>query len=505
MQTKDENLREEATGSELLQVRRDKLDALREAGRDPYRLVTFDKSHSSADIANGFDALEGKTVSVAGRLMSKRIMGKASFANMLDGLGAIQIYVRREDLGEEAYDEFKKTDIGDILGVSGIVFKTRTGEISVHANTVTLLSKSLLPLPEKWHGLKDPDLRYRQRYVDLIVNPEVRQAFRTRSRVLNIIRRELDGRGYLEVETPVLHNHPTNSAAKPFKTHHNTLDIDMYLRVETELSLKRLIIGGFEKVYEIGRIFRNEGMSVKHNPEFTSIELYEAYTDYKGMMAICEGLFTTLANEILGTYHINYQGTEIDLTPPWRRLTMAEAVREYSGADFSTIETDEQAMQAALACGIDLGEKVMTRGEVLNLLFEEKVEENLIQPTFILDYPVEISPLAKRTPYDSRLTERFEAFIYGREMGNAFTELNDPIDQRERFIEQAKIKHGEGEFEIDEDFITAMEYGMPPTGGMGLGIDRMVMLFTDSPSIRDVLLFPTMKPRMEQIKDEAED
>jgi lysyl-tRNA synthetase, class II len=504
MQTIDENVREEAGSVELLQVRRDKLDALRQAGRDPYKLVTFNKSHSSRQIIDGYEGLEGKQVSIAGRLISKRIMGKASFANMLDGEGTIQFYVKREDLGEEAYDEFKKTDIGDILGVSGFVFKTRTGEISVHAQTATLLSKSLLPLPEKWHGLKDQDLRYRQRYVDLIVNPEVRQAFRTRSRIMGIIRRELDAKGYLEVETPVLHNHATNSAARPFKTHHNTLDIDMFLRVETELALKRLIVGGLERVYEIGRIFRNEGMDVKHNPEFTSIELYEAYTDYNGMMNICEQLHCVIAQEVLGTYKLNYQSTEIDLTPPWRRLTMTEAVKEYSGVDFSTIETDEQARQAVLSCGIDLGEKAISRGEALNLLFEEKVEENLIQPTFICDYPVEISPLAKRTPYDNRLTERFEAFIYGREMGNAFTELNDPIDQRERFVEQAKIKHGEGEFEIDEDFITAMEYGMPPTGGMGLGIDRMVMLFTDSASIRDVLLFPTMKPRTEQTKGEVE-
>ena len=495
MQTTEDNLREE---SELLQVRRDKLSALRAAGRDPYKVVTFDKSHSSRQVLDGYEALEGKTVSVAGRLVSKRIMGKASFANVLDGEGTIQIYAKRDDLGEEAYEEFKKTDIGDIVGVVGFVFRTRTGETSVHAQAVTLLCKSLLPLPEKWHGLKDPDLRYRQRYVDMIVNPEVRQAFRTRSRILSTIRRVMDGKGYLEVETPVLHNHATNAAARPFYTHHNTLDIDMVLRVELELYLKRLIVGGFERVYEIGRIFRNEGMSVKHNPEFTMLEMYEAYTDYNGMMALAEELYSTIALELTGGYKLSYQGTEIDLTPPWRRLTMAEAVRQYSGVDFSLIETDEQARAAAASLGIDLGERKASRGEVLNLLFEETVEEHLIQPTFICDYPVEISPLAKRTPYDNRLTERFEAFIFGREMGNAFTELNDPIDQRERFVEQAKIKHGEGEFQVDEDFLTAMEYGMPPTGGMGLGIDRMIMLFTDSASIRDVLLFPTMKPRAEQ-------
>jgi lysyl-tRNA synthetase class 2 len=435
--------------------------------------------------------------------MTKRVMGKATFANILDGAGTIQIYVRLEDLGEESYEEFKKTDIGDILGVAGFVFRTRTGEVTVHAKAVTLLCKSLLPLPEKWHGLKDQDLRYRQRYVDLIVNPEVRQVFRTRSKILSIIRNVLDAKGYLEVETPVLHNKPTNSASKPFRTHHNTLDIDMYLRVETELSLKRLIVGGFEKVYEIGRIFRNEGMSVKHNPEFTSIEMYEAYTDYRGMMALVEELYIAVAREVLdGSYKLTYQGTEIDLAEPWKRMTMTEAVLEYTGIDFSTIQAKNMTLNELynhsrlqeIPYSTDM-DNLLTRGEALNRLFEDNVEEHLFQPTIICDYPVEISPLAKRTPYDSRLTERFEAFIYGREMGNAFTELNDPIDQRERFVEQAKIKHGEGEFEIDEDFITAIEYGLPPTGGMGLGIDRMIMLFTDSPSIRDVLLFPTMKPR----------
>ncbi len=479
---------------ELLQIRRDKLQALQAAGRDPYQIVTFDRTHFSTQIVEGFEALEGKEVSIAGRLMTKRIMGKASFANVQDGLGAIQVYVKRDDLGEEVYEDFKKTDIGDIVGVRGLVFRTRTGEISIHASAVTLLSKALLPLPEKWHGLKDQDLRYRQRYVDMIVNPEVRAAFRTRSRILGIIRRVMDGRGYLEVETPVLHNHATNAAAKPFRTHHNTLDLDMVLRVELELYLKRLIVGGLEKVYEIGRIFRNEGMSPKHNPEFTMLEMYEAYTDYHGMMDLCEDLYTTVARELLGGYQLTYQGVDIDLAPPWRRITMSQAVLEMSGVDFAQIADDEAARAAARTHKLHLEHPGMTRGEILNLFFEEFCEAKLIQPTFICDYPVEISPLAKRTPYDSRLTERFEVFIYGREMGNAFTELNDPIDQRQRFIEQAKKKYMEGEFEIDEDFVTAMEYGMPPTGGMGLGIDRMIMLFTDSASIRDVLLFPTMKP-----------
>ena len=495
MQPREESPREEQPQlDELLQVRRDKLQALQQAGRNPYSIVTFDRTHFSTQVLEGFDTLEGQEVSVAGRLMTKRIMGKASFANVQDGLGAIQVYAKRDDLGEEVYEDFKKTDIGDIVGVRGVVFRTRTGEISIHASAVTLLSKSLLPLPEKWHGLKDQDLRYRQRYVDMIVNPEVRTAFRTRSKILSIIRRVMDGRGYLEVETPVLHIHATNAAAKPFRTHHNTLDLDMVLRVELELYLKRLIVGGLEKVYEIGRIFRNEGMSPKHNPEFTMLEMYEAYTDYHGMMDLCEDLYTTTAREVMGGYELGYQGTQINLAPPWRRVTMTQAVLEQTGVDFAGIADDAAARAIAREKGVHLQHDGMTRGEILNLFFEEFVEGTLIQPTFICDYPVEISPLAKRTPYDPRLTERFEVFIYGREMGNAFTELNDPIDQRERFIEQAKKKFIEGEFEIDEDFVTAMEYGMPPTGGMGLGVDRMIMLFTDSASIRDVLLFPTMKP-----------
>jgi Lysyl-tRNA synthetase (class II) len=481
--------------SEILRVRREKLQSLRETGGDPYLLTRFDKTHSSAQVLSGFDALEGKPVRVAGRVMSRRLMGKACFSHIQDEAGQLQLYVRQDMLGEAPYAQFKKLDIGDIVGAEGEVFKTNAGEISIKAASVTLLAKSLLPLPEKFHGLRDTDLRYRQRYVDLIVNPEVRDTFRARAKVLGIIRRVMDSRGYLEVETPVLHIHATNAAAKPFRTHHNTLDLDMVLRVELELYLKRLIVGGLEKVYEIGRIFRNEGMSPKHNPEFTMLEMYEAYTDYNGMMDLCEEIYTAAAQELLDGYRLTYQGTDIDLTPPWRRVTMTQAVLEQSGVDFGNIADDDAARAAAREKGLHLEHEGMTRGDILNLFFEEFVEPTLIQPTFICDYPVEISPLAKRTPYDSRLTERFEVFIYGREMGNAFTELNDPIDQRERFIEQAKKKFIEGEFEIDEDFVTAMEYGMPPTGGMGLGVDRMLMLFTDAASIRDVLLFPTMKPR----------
>ena len=481
--------------SELIRIRREKLSGLRQAGHDPYNITRFEKTHSSSQIIEHFDTMEGKPVSVAGRLMSKRVMGKASFSHIQDMDGQIQLYVRRDVLGEEPYAEYKKFDIGDIVGVTGEVFKTNKGETSVKAHSITLLAKSLLPLPEKFHGLKDVDLRYRQRYVDLIMNPEVRTAFQVRSKIMSIIRRVMDEKGYLEVETPVLHMHATNAAAKPFRTHHNTLDLDIVLRVELELYLKRLIIGGIDRVYEIGRIFRNEGMSPKHNPEFTMLEMYEAYTDYNGMMDLCENLYTTIAQQVLGGYKLKYQDADIDLTPPWRRITMTQAVKEQTGIDFAEIADDEAARSLAKEKELHMENIDMSRGEILNLFFEEFVEPTLIQPTFICDYPIEISPLAKRTPYDPRLTERFEIFIYGREMGNAFTELNDPIDQRERFIEQAKKKFTEGEFEIDEDFVTAMEYGMPPTGGMGLGIDRMVMLFTDSFSIRDVLLFPTMKPK----------
>ena len=481
--------------SQVVKIRREKLDELKAQGCDPFEQVRFSRTHHSADIAGQYDTLEGETVAVAGRLMAKRIMGKASFGHVLDAVGSIQIYLRRDELPEGQYDAFKKMDIGDLVGVSGRVFKTRTGEVSLHVTQIELLAKSLLPLPEKFHGLKDPDLRYRQRYVDLIVNPEVRDTFKMRSAILREIRRYMDDRGYLEVETPVLHDHATNSNARPFKTHHNTLDMDMYLRVETELALKRLIVGGLEKVYEIGRIFRNEGMDTRHNPEFTTIEMYEAYTDYKGMMDLAEGLFVHIGQTLCGTLEIPYQGRLIDLTPPWNRMTMAEAVKQYAGVDMLTVEGDEAARALAREKGVPVREDD-TWGEVLNAFFEEKVEENLVQPTFIYDYPVEVSPLAKRKKEDPRLTERFEFFMNCQEMGNAFSELNDPIDQRERFVRQAIAKHGENaDFEIDEDFVTALEYGMPPTGGMGIGVDRMVMLFTDAPSIRDVLLFPTMRPR----------
>lgn len=481
--------------SELLQIRRDKLSALQEAGKDPFHITKWNRTHLAKDIVDRFDELEGQAVSIAGRIMTWRDMGKASFIDLRDGSGRIQVYIRINDVGEEAYAEFGRWDTGDIIGVEGTVFRTRRGEISVHATSLKLLSKSLIPLPDKFHGLKDPDTRYRQRYVDLIINPEVKDTFIKRSRIISLIREFLDARGYIEVDTPVLHTLEIGAAARPFITHHNTLDMDMYLRIETELYLKRLIVGGFEKVYEIGRIFRNEGMSPRHNPEFTSIEMYEAYTDYHGMMALAEGLVSTVAKETVGGFTVTYGGESIDLTPPWKRMTMIEAVRTHTGVDFDALSTDEEARQAARDHGVAVP-PVATWGSVLNEFFEEKVEQHLIQPTFIVDYPVEVSPLAKRCPGDPRLTERFELFITGRELGNAFTELNDPIDQRERFIQQARNKHGDGEYDIDEDFITAMEYGMPPTGGMGIGLDRFIMLLTDAPSIRDVLLFPTMRPEM---------
>ena len=482
---------------ELIAIRRQKLRALEDEGRSPFDVKVFDFTHGAGDIHAGFETMEGQTVRLAGRMMSKRDMGKAFFCDIQDTTGRIQLYVKVDDLGGDAFSAFKKFDISDVIGVEGFVFRTRRGEISVHCKTVTLLAKSLRPLPEKFHGLRDSDLRYRQRYLDLIMNADTRKTFLIRSRIIQTIRGEMAKRGYLEVETPVLHSHATNAAAKPFRTHHNTLNMDMVLRVELELHLKRLIIGGFDRVYEIGRIFRNEGMSVKHNPEFTMMEMYQAYTDYNGMMELCEEIYAACARDVLGADTLTYQGTEINLARPWKRMTMCGAVKEYAGVDFDGIQTDGEAYNAAKAAGLPV-EKDMKRGDIINLFFEEKAEANLIQPTFICDYPIEISPLAKRTPYDPRLTERFEVFIYGREMGNAFTELNDPVDQRERFVEQAKKKHKEGEFEIDEDFVTAMEYGMPPTGGMGLGIDRMVMLFTDSASIRDVLFFPTMKPEIQR-------
>ena len=482
--------------SELLQIRRDKLAALQQAGRDPFAVTTYDRSHENADIRSRFDALEGARVRIAGRMTAKRIMGKASFAQLLDGSGAMQVYVRRDDVGEEAYAAFKAYDIGDILGVSGTVFKTRTGEISVHADAVALLAKSLRPLPEKFHGLRDTDLRYRQRFVDLIVNPEVRDTFRKRSRIIAEIRRRMDAQGFIEVETPVLSTAASGASARPFVTHHNTLDLDMYLRIATELPLKECIVGGLERVYEIGRLFRNEGMDAMHNPEFTTIEAYQAYTDYNGMMALAEDLFSHCCLAVNGTTRITYQGTPVDLTPPYRRLPMNDAVREYTGADFLACETDEQARALAKSLGLAVEDPEATRGRLLVAAFDAFVEDKLIAPTFVIDYPVEVSPLTKRRPDAPHLVERFELFICGHEYANAYSELNDPIDQRARFVQQAqqRQKGDEEAMMIDEDFCLSLEYGMPPTGGIGIGIDRMVMLLTDAPTIRDVLLFPTMKP-----------
>ena len=483
--------------SELLQVRRDKLKALQDAGRDPFEKVRFDQQYYSADILADYEGFEGKTVCLAGRMMSKRIMGKASFANILDYKGGIQVYVRKDDVGEEPYADFKTMDIGDIIGVAGRVFKTRTGEVSIHAEEVTLLTKSLRPLPEKFHGLKDPELRYRQRFVDLIVNPEVRETFVRRSEIIAEIRSHLNAQGFIEVETPVLNTTASGASARPFITHHNTLDMDMYLRIATELHLKMCIVGGLERVYEIGRIFRNEGMDPTHNPEFTTIELYQAYTDYNGMMALAEDLISHCCKKVHGTTKVVYQGTEIDLTAPFRRLTMNEAVKNETGADFWACGSDAEAHALAKEkLGMVFEDKTMTKGRILAEAFDAFVEDKLIQPTFILDYPVEISPLSKRSLDIPGLTQRFELFIAGHEYANAFSELNDPIDQRERFVQQA-MERARGDDEammIDEDFCLALEYGMPPTGGIGIGIDRLVMLLTNCASIRDVLLFPTMKP-----------
>ena len=480
--------------SEQTRIRMGKLEKLIAQGRNPYEITRFDQTHESGQIIANFESLQGQTVSVAGRMMSRRVMGKASFAHLLDLQGQIQIYVKRDDVGEAAYADFKDTDIGDVLGVTGTVFATRTGEVSVHAQSVALLTKSLHPLPEKFHGLRDTDTRYRQRYLDLIVNPEVRKTFQTRSRITRAVRDFLDGHGYLEVDTPVLGTLEIGAAARPFITHHNALDIDMYLRIETELHLKRLIVGGLERVYEVGRIFRNEGMDPRHNPEFTSVEMYQAYTDYMGMMDLIEQLFITVTRTACGREDIPYQGQTIHMSGPWARMTMKEAVKKYSGLDYDAWESDEQARAACAQAGFE-PEAGFTRGECLNLLFEETVEEHLVQPTFIYDYPVEVSPLAKRKKDDPLFTERFEFFIVGCEFGNAFSELNDPIDQRARFEKQAAAKRAQGaNAQVDEDFVCALEYGLPPTGGLGFGLDRLVMLLTDSPSIRDVLLFPTMKP-----------
>lgn len=484
---------------ELVRIRREKLSELQQAGSDPFEQVTYERTCYTTDIINRFEELENTEASIAGRIMSKRDMGKASFFDIQDRFGRLQCYVRQDDLGEDDYKTFKKLDIGDIIGVSGLVFRTRRGEISLHLHAYKLLSKSLLPLPEKFHGLKDVDTRYRQRYVDLIVNPEVRSVFEKRSKIIASMRRLLDSKDFMEVETPVLSPIAGGASARPFITHHNTLDIDLYLRIATELHLKRLIIGGMERVYEIGRIFRNEGMDPKHNPEFTTIELYQAYTDYHGMMDITEELIETAALEVLGTTEISYQEQPISLKRPFCRMTMTEAVKQYSGIDFDLFETVEQAKSALKKAGIAWDEKKpLSVGDCMNLAFEETVEENLIQPTFICDYPIEVSPLTKKKPgTGGKLTERFELFITGREIANAYSELNDPIDQRERFVRQAKMRDaGDDEANMmDEDFLTAMEYGMPPTGGMGMGIDRLTMLLCDSASIRDVLFFPTMKPQ----------
>jgi len=481
--------------NELFKIKMEKLSSLREAGKDPFKIVKFNVTNHSMEIKNNFDDFDGKEVTVAGRLVSKRVMGKASFCDVLDRDGKIQSYVSRNDIGEESYADFKKLDIGDIVGIKGTVFKTQKDEISVKAQEVTLLSKSLQTLPEKFHGLKDQDLRYRQRYVDLIVNPDVRETFFKRSAIIKSIRKFLDNRDYLEVETPTLQTIAGGAAARPFITHHNALDIDMYMRIALELPLKRLIVGGLEKVYEIGRVFRNEGISIKHNPEFTLIELYEAFTDYKGMMDLIEDMIRTVAKEVVGSALITYQGTEIDLEKPFERITMLDAVKKYAGVDFDKIENDEDAKKVAKEHNVEFEER-HSKGDILNLFFEEFVEEKLIQPTFLMDHPVEISPLTKRKPDKPEYTERFELFIVGREFANAYSELNDPLDQRKRFEHQEMLRaQGDDEANmIDEDFLMALEYGMPPTGGLGMGIDRFVMLLTDAPSIRDVLFFPTMKP-----------
>ena len=496
-QEKKNPQQEEPALSELLQIRRAKLKELQDNGSDPFQITRYQVDNDSANIKEHFDALEGTPVSIAGRLMSKRGMGKVSFCDLQDKSGRIQLYARKDEMEEEEYNRFKKYDIGDIVGVQGEVFRTQRGEMSVRVQKVTLLSKSLLPLPEKFHGLTNTELRYRQRYVDLIVNPEVKRTFVLRSQFVKHVRDFLDGRGYMEVETPVLNTISGGATARPFITHHNTLDIDMYLRIATELPLKRLIVGGMDRVYEIGRIFRNEGMDPKHNPEFTSVELYQAYADFNDMMDLFEDLLSSAAKSILGTYEVEWQGEKIDLTPGWPRLPMHEAVKQYTGIDFMAITSDEEAVAAAKSIGVELPETAdKTWGNALYECFDQKVEEKLIQPTFITMHPVDVSPLAKRSPSDPRLTERFELFICHSEMGNAFSELNDPIDQRQRFMKQVELRD-KGDDEagmMDDDFITALEYGMPPTGGLGIGIDRCVMLLTNSDTIREVILFPTMKP-----------
>ena len=492
----EENNNQELDINQLMAVRREKLEKLKEEGKNPFEITKFNKTHTSKEIKDNYEELEGKDVTIAGRIIAKRIMGKASFCHIQDGEGKLQSYVSINDLGEDSYKHFKEYDIGDIIGITGFVFKTKTEEISVHAKEVTLLTKSLKPLPEKFHGLKDTDLRYRQRYLDLIVNPEVRDTFIKRSIIIKELRNILDEKGYLEVETPILNNLITGDAARPFETHHNTLDIDMYLRIAPELNLKRLVVGGFEKVYEICKNFRNEGMDIKHNPEFTNVELYSAYEDYNDMMNITEEIITRLCMKVNGTLKINYQGTDLDLSTPWKRITMIDSIKEVTGIDFNEIKTDEEAMKIAKEKNVELEEGKTTRGHIINEFFETFVEETLVQPTFIMDYPVEVSPLTKRKKDDPSLTERFEVFIGGREYGNAYSELNDPIDQYERLKKQAEARaNGDEEAGMmDEDFVNALEIGLPPTGGLGIGLDRLIMLLTDSASIRDVLLFPTMKP-----------
>ena len=490
------NLEQELDLNQLMIIRREKLEKLKQNNKNPFEITKFDITHTSKEIIDNYEELEGKDVTIAGRIMAKRIMGKASFCHIQDGDGKIQSYVSINDLGEESYKQFKEDDIGDIIGITGFVFKTRTGEISIHAKEVILLSKSLRPLPEKFHGLKDTDLRYRQRSVDLIMNPEVKETFKKRSLIIKEIRNMLDEKGFMEVETPILQTIPGGASARPFITHHNTLDIDMYLRIATELYLKRLIVGGFDKVYEIGRNFRNEGMDIKHNPEFTCIELYETYTNLEGMMNITEELIRRCANKVCGTGKISYQGEEIDLEKPFRRITMIDSIKEVTGVDFNTVETDEEAQKIAKNLNMEIDPIKTTRGDIIVQVFEEKVEETLRQPTFLYEYPIENSPLTKKCKDNPRMTQRFELFIGGREYANAYSELNDPIDQYERFLKQVQAREaGDEEANMmDDDFVQALEYGMPPTGGMGMGIDRLVMLLTDSASIRDVLLFPTLKP-----------
>lgn len=484
--------------NEVLKIRREKLANLQAEGENPFDVTKFDQKFHTTDITENYAEMEGKIVTLAGRLMSKRVMGKMSFADLQDGKGKIQLCVKRDEMGEEPYKKYKKLDIGDIVGITGEVFTTQKGEISVRTTEVKLLSKSLRPLPEKFHGLTNTDLRYRQRYVDLIMNPDVKRTFQLRSRIMTAIRNYLDSRGYMEVETPILNTIAGGAAARPFITHHNTLDIDMYLRIAPELYLKRLVVGGFEKVYEMGRLFRNEGMDVKHNPEFTTIELYQAYADYEDMMNLTEDMIRSVAQEVLGTTTITYEGEEIDLGKPWERITMIDSIKKFTGVDFHDAKDAKEAEEMAKSIGIEFDEDAepLSKGEIIALAFEEKVEEQLVQPTFITEYPVEISPLAKRYADNPDFTERFEVFITRREFGNAFSELNDPIDQKERFLKQVeKREKGDDEANMmDEDYVNALEYGLPPTGGLGIGIDRLVMLLTDSSSIRDVLLFPTMKP-----------